>query len=184
MIHLAQRQESQRPLGIRYLAADVRDLAAHPELAGRFDTASAGFLLNYATSYDHLLQMLRGVHHVLKPGGRFVSINDSFLQDPATYGHTRPHGYTKAIAGGGARAEGSPIAYTFWGEDGQALFTFHNFWLSPETYKRAFAAAGFSSFAFRLPSVAPEGEAKLGAAYFAPYLNEQEGPFLMLEAHK
>ena len=43
--------------------------------------------------------------------------------------------------------EGSRIRYTFARPDG-TTFGFDNFWLSPDTYRAAFAEAGFVAFDF------------------------------------
>src|SRR5215467_838754 len=73
MIGLAEAEEARRPLGIEYRVGDVRML----DVPGRFDLAFAAYLLNYAHTAEELTQMCRAVACALKPGGRFVTANNS-----------------------------------------------------------------------------------------------------------
>ena len=57
--------------------------------------------------------------------------------------------------------EGSRIRYSFSKPDG-TTFGFDNFWLSPDTYRAAFAEAGFVAFDFVECQATPDDSQKPG----------------------
>ncbi len=71
MIELALAEERKRPLDIEYRVPDVRDLKVNVDS----DLAFAVWLLNCATDTQQLLRMGQAIAGLLKPGGRFVTIN-------------------------------------------------------------------------------------------------------------
>lgn len=81
--------------GIEYIVSDAADFNLNEE----FDLVVASFLLCNAKSPDELHQMLASVYKHLKPGGRFITINDNFNDDPSKYGSTRKYGFIKAFDG-------------------------------------------------------------------------------------
>ena len=91
MIELARQTEREQPLGVEYQCADARDV----NFARRFDVVTAAYLLNYARSKDELLAMCRAVSRCLKPGGRFVTVNNNPAQSIAAFENTRKYGFIK-----------------------------------------------------------------------------------------
>src|SRR5262245_10173832 len=73
MIRLARREEARRPLGITYRVQDARAL----EGAGDFDLVVAAYLLNYAATKEELQGMCAAIARALRPGGRFVGVNNN-----------------------------------------------------------------------------------------------------------
>jgi 2-polyprenyl-3-methyl-5-hydroxy-6-metoxy-1,4-benzoquinol methylase len=69
MITLAERHEAEAPLGIEYRIGDAADLASHAGIAS-FDMATSCMALQ---DMPNVSALLRGVHAVLRPGGRFVA---------------------------------------------------------------------------------------------------------------
>src|SRR5262249_41655932 len=80
MIELARQAEAHAPLGIEYVVSDVKELA----LGETFDVVFAAYLLNYAQTENELQQMCDAIARHLRPGGRFVTINNN----PEYTGHT------------------------------------------------------------------------------------------------
>lgn len=72
MIELAKKHERQHPLGCRYVRADVAEF----EPAEPVDLVVAAYLLNYARTLGQLLRFCRVCYKALKPGGRFVGLNN------------------------------------------------------------------------------------------------------------
>lgn len=77
-IAAAQAEEDRQPLGITYLSGDstkIRKVLQNQNLAmeesGTFDTIVAVFLFNYLTIHE-MLQCMKQVKQLLKPGGRFI----------------------------------------------------------------------------------------------------------------
>jgi 2-polyprenyl-3-methyl-5-hydroxy-6-metoxy-1,4-benzoquinol methylase len=69
MIEHARAQEAADPLGIDYRVADAAEIADH-FAAGSFDMAASCIALQ---DMPALSAVLRAVHAVLRPGGRFVA---------------------------------------------------------------------------------------------------------------
>ena len=112
MIELAKLEESRAALGIEYIVGDVIELGQ----IGNFDLVVASYLLNYAQTADQLLKMCQSIYSNLKPGGRFVTMNDNSEQTPDSYLKTEKYGFIKTIAA--PLKNGTPIKYTFY-TDGQ-----------------------------------------------------------------
>jgi toxoflavin synthase len=80
MIELARREEETNRLGIEYRIQDAKQLV----LNETFDVVVAGHLLNYAQTYSELLEMCSAITRHLKPGCRFVTVNNNPLQKKIT----------------------------------------------------------------------------------------------------
>lgn len=149
MIRLAERAEQQSPLGCRYVCQDVAEYNPTEPV----DIVVAMFLLNYAKTAEQLRQFCQVCHDALRPGGRFVGVNDNILNPPKRDGMWTQYGFERACP---RRAkEGDAILYTVTNEDGQR-FQFENFYLEPRTYRNAFRAAGFQEFRWVDLSIHPD----------------------------
>ena len=139
MIRMAEREETRSPLGCAYLHED----AAAFEPAGPVDLVVAIYLLNYASTLEQLRRFCQVCHDALRPGGRFVGVNDNVRISPVWRVSLRKYGLEKSCPP--QPKGGDVIQYTVTNEDGQR-FKFENFYLEPRTYERAFRAAGFQDF--------------------------------------
>jgi ubiquinone/menaquinone biosynthesis C-methylase UbiE len=107
MIDLAAAEERTRPLGIRYVCADVAEMPA----LGQFDLVVAAYLLHYARDADELLRMAHNIARHLAPGGRFVTLNENPSQPPERYRGYDQYGFNKtrrAVTGQSSLTEWSP----------------------------------------------------------------------------
>ena len=95
MIGLAIAAEKESPLGIKYRVGD----AMAYQTDERFDIVAAAYLLNYADTEEKLAAMCRTVARSLKPGGRFVTVNNNPSQSPDGYQATRKYGFVKSVRG-------------------------------------------------------------------------------------
>jgi ubiquinone/menaquinone biosynthesis C-methylase UbiE len=169
MIGLARQEEAHRPLGISYIVQDVKEL----RLDEQFDLVFAAYLLNYASSSEELLEMCQAIANHLKPGCRFVSVNSN----PDYTGQTdsmRQYGFTCAAS---ERREGTPIAWTFFLEEGP--FEITNYYLSIATHERVLAAAGLRDTRWHPSRVSPQGLAEFGRDYWEAFL--QHKPIIFIE---
>ncbi|MCX6131352.1 MAG: class I SAM-dependent methyltransferase [Proteobacteria bacterium] len=173
MIALARQREAECKLGISY---EIGDASSGLKI-GDFDIVLGSYLLNYANSPEHLLQFCQTIAVNLKPGGRFVGVNDNPANDPADYGSYRPYGFIKTTAK--ARIEGAPVTYVMFNPDGKT-FSFDNYYLSPDTYAWAFRTAGLASLAFTPLALSPAGLSTFGKEYWQLFLNKP--PIIALEA--
>jgi len=107
MIGLAKAEEAREPLGIEYLVENVETL----QLAEQYDVVFAAYLLNYAHTAEELTQMCRSVARLLKPGGRFLTVNNNPVEPPANFAAGRAYGYSKRIEG--ELIEGAPVIWQF-----------------------------------------------------------------------
>ncbi len=139
MIRLATAQEREDPLGCRYVCCDAADY----EPGEPVDLVLAMYLLHYAGAEEKLLRFLGVAHRALRPGGRLVGFNDNVLNLPRGTVSLSRYGIVRT--GPADPYAGAPIHYRFTNPDG-TQFEFHNYFLSPETYVRAFERAGFGDF--------------------------------------
>jgi len=171
MIELASKQESEQLLGIEYRVGDAKNL----RFDERFDLVVAGYLLNYAASREELLAMCRTIADCLKPGCRFVSVNNNPAQSRADFSLGRPYGFVK-----GADEEprdGTPIVWTFFLDEGP--FSITNYQLGISTHEAVFAEAGFRNVDWYAPRLMPDGAAMYGEAYWADFM--QHPPITFIE---
>ncbi len=94
MIELARQEDKKEPLDIEYIVGDVMELGK----VGSFDLVVASYLLNHAQTKEELLKMCQVMYANLKPGGRFVGINNNVQQSPDSYPICEKYGYTKSIS--------------------------------------------------------------------------------------
>jgi len=174
MIDLAWNEERSNPLGIEYLVQDEKQL----DLGAEFDVVIAAYLLNYASTREELLEMCQGIARHLKPGCRFISVNDNPAQPREQFLSSRKYGFIKEVDG--ALGEGTPMTYTFYLDDG--TFSIVNYRLSIATHEWAFQKAGFASVHWHPPRLAPQGETALGRDYWTTFL--QQPPVTFIECVK
>jgi len=174
MIALARQQETELAQGIRYHAGDARNL----QLNEAQDLVVAAYLLNYATSRDELVAMLRGIARALKPGGRFVTMNSNPAFHFPAAPSFRKYGFETRVPG--EWREGAPFHWLIHLEDGP--IEIENYHLSVATHEEACRAAGFSSLRWHPLTVSPQGEAAVEAGYWTELLSQ--GPLVCLECVK
>ena len=165
MVELAKQQEAQEPLGIEYIVCDVLKMGK----IGSFDLVVASYLLNYAQTKEELLKMCQNIYANLKPGGRFVSVNDNGEQPPESYLTSEKYGFIKSISE--PLQEGTPITYTYTVPGEDKTFCFDNYYLSQATYEWAFRTAGFKETRWHKPIVSPEGVREFGQEFWQDFLD-------------
>ena len=148
MIRLAEQEERRHPLGCVYLHQDVTAF----EPSGSVDLVVGMYLLNYARTGEQLRRVCQVCHDALRPGGRFVGFNDNVRNPPRGTVSWKKYGLEKSCAP--LPKEGDVVLYTVTNDDGRQ-FKFKNFFLTPETYREAFQAAGFQDFRWVAGSLHP-----------------------------
>lgn len=163
MIELAVKREAQDQLGITYTVGDVTELGK----IGNFDLVVASYLLNYAQTKERLLDMCRTIFANLKPGGRFISVNNNPEQPAETFGSCAKYGFAKSVAG--PLIEGAVITYHFF-RRGQE-FHIHNYYLSRKAHEWAFHQVGFKEVCWKKIEVSSEGIQSYGKHYWRDFLD-------------
>jgi len=174
MIDLARAQEMAEPLGIHYCVDDARSVDQGP-LA---DLVFAAYLLNYARNYAELLAMCEAIARNLKPGGRFVTVNNHPDDPPDNFETGRAYGYSKRLEG--PLEEGTPIVWRFHLPEGAIEVT--NFYLKLTTMELALKSAGLWDIRWYLPQVSPEGLRHSGEEHWRGFLTRP--PIVFLECVK
>nr|VFJ46773.1 MAG: Ubiquinone/menaquinone biosynthesis C-methylase UbiE [Candidatus Kentron sp. FM]VFJ47751.1 MAG: Ubiquinone/menaquinone biosynthesis C-methylase UbiE [Candidatus Kentron sp. FM]VFK07947.1 MAG: Ubiquinone/menaquinone biosynthesis C-methylase UbiE [Candidatus Kentron sp. FM] len=175
MLELAMREEKTAPLGIEYRVGDVLDLGR----IGEFDRVVATYLLNYARTREELLKMCRNIYLNLKPGGRFVTINNNNEQPPNLYKKLEKYGSTCNIFG--PLEDGTPITIILKPGSSEEL-CFDVYYLSNATHESVFREAGFKEIIWHPVKISPEGIQKFGQEYWQDFL---ENPvFVCMECVK
>ncbi|BAY25951.1 type 11 methyltransferase [Calothrix sp. NIES-2100] len=165
MIELARLEEAREPQNIEYILGDVFELGK----IGSFDLVVASYLLNYAQTKEQLLKMCQSIFANLKPGGRFVTINNNDSQPPTSYLSTEKYGFIKSIAS--PLKEGTPIKYTFTISDSEQQLSFDNYYLGTATYEWAFQNVGFKAVRWQKPIVSPQGVEEFGQEFWQDFLD-------------
>ena len=165
MIELARLEEAREPQNIEYILGDVFELGT----IGSFDLVVASYLLNYAQTREQLLKMCQSIFANLKPGGRFVTINNNDSQSPTSYLSTEKYGFIKSIAS--PLIEGTPIKYTFTISDSKQQLSFDNYYLGTATYEWAFRSVGFQAVRWHKPIVSPQGMEEFGQEFWQDFLD-------------
>jgi 2-polyprenyl-3-methyl-5-hydroxy-6-metoxy-1,4-benzoquinol methylase len=170
MIELARQEEARGPLGIEYRVQDAR-LADGGE---RFDLVVAAYLLNYASTREELGEMCMAVARSLKPGGRFVAVNNNPDQAIEHFAASRKYGLIKSTPG--ELHEGAPIVFTIF--QGDSSFDITNYWLSPATHEECLRAAGLRQVRWHRPQLSPEVGPAFGGDFWEAFLTHPPITFL------
>lgn len=174
MIRLARQQEAAQPLGIEYICQDVLKLGK----VGEFDLVVASFLLNYAQTKQQLVDMCKMAFSNLKPGGRFILINENVAQTPDQYQGYERYGYTKTITQ--PWQEGSVITYTM--STGTEELQFKGYYWSQATCEQAFKTAGFDTIQWQNLVCSAQGIAEYGHKFWQNFLANP--PFIGIIAER
>uniref|UniRef100_B8HQR3 Methyltransferase type 11 n=1 Tax=Cyanothece sp. (strain PCC 7425 / ATCC 29141) TaxID=395961 RepID=B8HQR3_CYAP4 len=165
MIELAVAEETRAPLGIEYLVSTAEDIGK----IDQFDLVVAAFLLNYAQTREQLQQMCESIALNLKPGGRFVGINNNQEQPPETYPKCAAYGFIKTIAG--PLQSGRAITYIFIDPDTQQEFRFDNYYLGQTTYDAVLTETGFTDVSWHTPLISAAGVEEFGQVFWQDFLS-------------
>jgi SAM-dependent methyltransferase len=174
MIDLAHAQEVAEPLGIRYRVDDARSVDQGPSA----DLVFAAYLLNYARTYAELLAMCEAIARNLKPGGRFVTVNNHPDDPPDNFETGLAYGYSKRLEG--PLEEGTPIIWRFHLPEGAIEVT--NFYLKLATMELALKSAGLRDIRWHTAQVSPEGLRESGEEHWRGFLAQP--PIVFLECVK
>lgn len=165
MLELAREEELQDSLGLEFIQGDACNLGK----IGSFDLVVASYLLNHASTKEQLKQMCQNIWANLKPGGRFVSINNNLEQPPESYRKLTKYGYTKSISA--PLAEGTPINVIFINPVDGNKFSVQDYYLSKKTYEWALGSVGFQEIRWHNPIVSPEGIQEFGQEYWQDFID-------------
>lgn len=159
MIKLAEANEKENPLGIKYMVGDAASL----EKIGDFDIVVGCYLLNFAETKEELYQFCESVYKNLKKGGRFIGFNDNPFYKAGPPNEFKKYGFNKEIPKEEDKKEGYPIKFTMYNKDGSQC-SFNNFFWSPQTYEETLKAVGFYEIHWEGPflddSLTPELKAE------------------------
>lgn len=96
------------------------------------DLVVAAYLLNYARTPGQLLRFCRVCYKALKPGGRFVGLNNNVRNVTVASGSLRKYGLERTWDR--PLAEGNVIRYTMFSAGGER-FGFGNFYLRRHSHR-------------------------------------------------
>jgi ubiquinone/menaquinone biosynthesis C-methylase UbiE len=162
MIQLAKAAELQSPLGIEYLIGDAKEI----QLNRQYDIITASYLLNYARDESELLTMCAAVGKHLKPGGRFITVNNnpSFIPTNISF---RKYGFERNQDD---FREGGIITYQLLLPDGRNTDII-NYHLSAASHNRCLEACGFEDIQHHPMQVSPEGKSAFPSDFWDDLLH-------------
>jgi ubiquinone/menaquinone biosynthesis C-methylase UbiE len=174
MIELAEKTEREDALGVTYMVGDAQNI----EVPGSFDVVVAAYLLNYARSPEEMLAMCRTISSSLRPGGRFLTVNNNPTQHVSQFEATRKYGFVKSAQE--QIANGTPIRYTFF-NDGE---TFHveNYHLDPATHEWALKEAGLKEIRWHPMQLSPAEARGPARDYWNDFFRDP--PVILLSASR
>lgn len=135
----AVSQEQRQPLGCLYLQMNPAKLPALKS----YDRVVSMYTLCQARTKQELFSICRAAFQQLKNGGELVGMNENPFHSTSEFLRYRKYGFTKHAAP--QLKEGDRITYTFHQPDGSKQQKEYYYW-SPNTYRHAFAQAGFAEF--------------------------------------
>jgi len=162
MIALAQELEAREPLNIDYSCCDVAEL---PEL-GSFDLVSAAYLLHYAPDISSLRKMIQRIASCLRPGGRFVAINENPDQNFSAHAGYTQYGFNKNSKA--AQQDGAAMTYSM--VSGRKMIRFDVYYYTRATYEKLFREAGFREVQWVSLQLDPAAAERYGADYWQEYM--------------
>lgn len=165
MIELARLEEAKEPLGIEYITADVQVL----DCIGSFDLVVASYLLNFAQTQDQLLQICQSLATNLKPGGRFVSINNNPEVSVYSYDLLEKYGVNASL--NPPLEDGTSITLTLAIPGGDDKISFNIYHFSKATYEWALRSVGFNEIRWHRPIVSPDGVQEFGLDFWQDYID-------------
>ncbi|MFN6560869.1 MAG: class I SAM-dependent DNA methyltransferase [Nostoc sp. ChiSLP01] len=167
MIELARLEEPSGSKKIEYIIGDVTEVGS----LGSFDLVVSSYLLNYASTKEQLLKMCQTIAIHLKPGGRFVGLNNNLELPREFYHKHEKYGISRKCTQ--SLKEGTPITLTLTiVHDGEPIsISFDNYYLSKATYKWALMSAGFKEICWHQPKISPEGIQKFGFEFWQDYID-------------
>ncbi len=150
--------------------------AAEERVFGKFDTATAVFLFNYADDARTLEKMFSNVAANLKPDGELVAVipNPDFVNG---LGDTIKYGFTLEVIE--KRRRNLRVSMDFLGPE-SFLIKFTQW--DRLSYETAMQRLGFEEIAWIPFSVSPEGIARQGDAYWTELLDNPKS--IVLRAKK
>jgi ubiquinone/menaquinone biosynthesis C-methylase UbiE len=174
MIELAQQSERENGLGVEYVAADARSV----QFPYAFDVVLAAYLLNYARNRQELLDMCRAIARNLKPGGRFVTVNNNPLQRPENFQATRKYGFVKSADE--EIRNGTALRYTIFLEN--ETFQFDNYHLDIATHEWALREAGLDGIEWHPLELSPAEASEPNKEYWDDFFVDPS--VILLECRK
>ena len=148
MIVLAKETEKSEPLGITYYVGNALDL----DLGKQFDLISASYLLNYAENEIQLQTMCNVIAKHLKPGGKFVTINNN-PECKNTAISMRKYGFERIQKG---YDEGDEVIYQLFLPDNTHIDII-NYHLAKKTHEKCFALSNLIESTWHPMQISPEG---------------------------
>lgn len=181
MVELARAQETASPLGISYRVSDARDVGRGGD-RGAYDLVLAAWLLHYMQSEHELQQLCDAIARVLKPGGRFVTVNTNPDDPPHNFASGRKYGFVKRVDG--ALKAGAPVIWTLFLENARHI-ELVNYHMPTDSVNRCLQNAGMENItrpAVQLDPAALRAAENADAEYWRPLL--ENPPFVFIQCEK
>jgi len=164
-----KRHQSHNEGRIQYFVDDISTNNNTRNDDGMYDVVTQSWALNHASSYDELLGMCQYIASKLKTDGVFVGLNVNMSLDPYNFPKLWKYGIFLNRKKDAQDGDVSECVLKF--EDGSSV-TLIDYYLSHQTYEKAFLTAGFHSLEWIPVELSPN---TLNPDYFKDYINFSHG---------
>lgn len=172
MVRLAREQEQRDPLGIEYQVGAVQEIPVIDE----FDMVTAIFLLNYAESRQDLVELCCGAYRNVKPGRRFLTLNENISRCSADGSAFRKYGFV--FPDPRPSRDADPMTFELQ-TSAENWVRIESRYFHRETYEWALRQAGFHDVIWHDLVVPDELIAQDGPEYWSTLLTQR--PMVLIE---
>ena len=169
-IRLAKKEDK---FGVEYFVGDAGSEDFKVDF--KADLVTAIFLLNYAKDKEEIRQMAKNIFDILKPGGKFLTINsrakDKPRKDP-TYG---------VVCIEPSKEEEGGVRTVIYFKEGVECYRFDTYYWKDSTYDKTFQELGFKKMKV-VPGIASEEAIReYGEEFWEEYLKDADYQGLIFE---
>jgi 2-polyprenyl-3-methyl-5-hydroxy-6-metoxy-1,4-benzoquinol methylase len=184
MINIAKKENQINNIkNVKYYNCNVTEMELLDIEVEYFDIVIAAYLLNYASSKEELFNFTKNIFKYLKPGCKFVTINDN----PSIYcfdNCSLKYNYIKKLKNNNIPKNGDSIDWILFNSDSvnDKLCEFTTYHWDKDIYIEAFKHAGFNEIEFIPCTISEKGIKKYNDTYWNNFLNHPH--FICIKAIK
>lgn len=173
-ILIACEQDFAENQGIEYYAMDAYSsefpIRIDRKLVGKVDTILGFFLLDHAMNKEELVQVIKNVYTILKPGGHFFAMADN---PDVKKSKNKEYGVYLSFDEGIPFKEGSPRRVSIYQNKREVLHFYNTIW-KRKTFENLLTKTGFKNISIENAKPNAASIKKLGKKFWQDYLDKPD----------